>query len=200
VLDTLRQDLSRSLHLNTGEDEARWLRILRLPLHFGTQAVVVHRFGEWAAAIRLPGLRQAMLGFYAIAKYLVQIFTGICIAHRTTIGPGLVVHTGWGVFVGPRRIGRNCYLQHGVVISYGVETIGDNVYFGPGAKVHGPITIGNNVDVAANSVVARDIPDDCTVIGNPARVIPKKIFRGIERRETTAADLLSSTAAGAGEP
>jgi serine O-acetyltransferase len=200
VLDTLRQDLARSFHLNTGEDEARWLRILRLPLHFGTQAVVVHRLGEWAATIRVPGLRHVMLAVYAVAKYLVQILTGICIAHRTKIGPGLVVHTGCGVFVGPRRIGRNCYLQHGVVISYGVHAIGDNVYFGPGAKVHGPVTIGNNVDVAANAVVARDIPDDCTVIGSPARVIPKRIFRDVERRETAAADLLSSTTAGAREP
>lgn len=199
MLKTFQEDLARAYHLNTDQDEPRWIRVLRLPLHFGTQAVVLHRFGEWAAGLRIPVVREVLLAIYAIAKHLVLMLTGICIAHRTRIGPGLVVHTGCGVFVGPRRIGRNCYLQHGVVISYGVEEVGDNVYFGPGAKVYGHIRIGNNVDVAANAVVARNVPDDCAVVGNPARIIPKKIFRRIERRETMAAEPLAMRMASSAE-
>jgi serine O-acetyltransferase len=177
VLAALRRDLARSLELNTDADEPRWLRAVRLPFHFGTQAVVVHRLGEWAEAVPIPGLRHALLVAYGVAKYVVQIVTGVCLAHRTRIGPGLVVHTGSGVFIGPRRMGRDCYVQHGVVISYAVEEIGDNVYFGPGAKVHGHIRIGNNVHVGANAVLARSVPDNCTALGNPARIIPKSIYR-----------------------
>jgi UDP-3-O-[3-hydroxymyristoyl] glucosamine N-acyltransferase len=61
------------------------------------------------------------------------------------------------VFIGDTRIGRNCLVQHGVVISQGVRSIGDNVYFGPGAKVIGRAAIGNNVRVVANSVVMTDV-------------------------------------------
>jgi serine acetyltransferase len=74
------------------------------------------------------------------------------------------------VFIGDTRIGRNCLVQHGVVISQGVRSIGDNVYFGPGAKVIGRAAIGNNVRVVANSVVMTDVGDNLTVVGVPARI------------------------------
>jgi serine acetyltransferase len=61
-------------------------------------------------------------------------------------------------------------VQHGVVISQGVRSIGDNVYFGPGAKVIGRAAIGNNVRVVANSVVMTDVGDNLTVVGVPARI------------------------------
>ena len=67
----------------------------------------------------------------------------------------------------------------GVLITGGAKGVGDNVYFGPGAKVIGDTRIGNNVVVAANSLVITDVPDNCTVIGVPARItvgvgIPKR--------------------------
>jgi serine O-acetyltransferase len=58
----------------------------------------------------------------------------------------------------------------GVLIAGGSKGIGDNVYFGPGAKLIGNARIGNNVVVGANSVVLTDVPDDTTVIGVPARI------------------------------
>jgi serine acetyltransferase len=51
-----------------------------------------------------------------------------------------------------------------------VRSVGDNVYFGPGAKVIGRAAVGNNVRVVANSVVMTDVPDDLTVVGVPARI------------------------------
>jgi carbonic anhydrase/acetyltransferase-like protein (isoleucine patch superfamily) len=57
-----------------------------------------------------------------------------------------------------------------VVIAAGTRGIGDNVYFGAGAKVMGGAKIGNNVVVAANSLVLTDVPDNMTVIGVPARI------------------------------
>ncbi|GAA3319001.1 hypothetical protein GCM10020331_024100 [Ectobacillus funiculus] len=52
-----------------------------------------------------------------------------------------------------------------------VPKIGNNVYIGPGAKIFGGITIGNNVSIGANSVVTKDVPDNVTVVGIPAKII-----------------------------
>ena len=81
-----------------------------------------------------------------------------------------MVHTTNGVYIAETRIGRNCVVQHGVAITHGVRSVGDNVYFGPGAKAIGRTSIGNNVIVVANSVVMTDVDDDLTVVGVPARI------------------------------
>ena len=101
---------------------------------------------------------------------VVEVVTGVEISSRAEIGPGLVVHTTHGVFIAETRIGRNCVVQHGVAITHGVRSVGDNVYFGPGAKVIGRAAIGNNVRVVANSVVMTDVADNLTVVGVPARI------------------------------
>ena len=76
--------------------------------------------------------------------------------------PGLfIVHCGGIVVNGRARLGRNCRIHAGVNIGQtpkGVPTIGDDVYLGPGAKVFGPITIGDGARIGANAVVDRDVP------------------------------------------
>ena len=56
----------------------------------------------------------------------------------------------------------------------GAPVIGDNVYIGPGAKIFGDITIGNNVSIGANAVVNRSFPDNVIIAGVPAKVIKNK--------------------------
>lgn len=79
------------------------------------------------------------------------------------------------------RIGRNCTMLPGVVIgnkhydsSNEPVTVGDNCYFGLGAKIFGSVTIGNNVTIGANAVVTKDIPDNAVVGGVPAKVLRLK--------------------------
>jgi serine O-acetyltransferase len=135
-----------------------------------TPAIVCYRFGHWVAKMDTPVVSQVMGIIAGIFQRFVQIFVGVYISPDAEIGPGLVIHTPYGIIVGPNKIGEHCTLQNGVVLAAGTRGIGDNVYFGAGAKVMGGAKIGNNVVVAANSLVLTDVPDNMTVIGVPARI------------------------------
>ena len=84
-------------------------------------------------------------------------------------GSGTVIHSN-------SVIGDRCLIAQGVTIgrNFGdekVPIIGNDVYVGAGSKIFGEITIGNNVIIGANSVVNKSIPDNCTVAGNPFRIL-----------------------------
>ncbi|HEY4783721.1 MAG TPA: hypothetical protein VIH54_18020 [Chthoniobacterales bacterium] len=147
--------------------ESGWLRVL---LRMETPAIICYRFSHWVLTFRVPILRQLLLIVSIIFQRLVQMFVGVFISPDAEIGPGLLIHTPFGIVVGPTKIGANCTIQSGVVITAATKSIGDNVYFGPGAKVIGDAKIGNNVVIVANSVILTDVPDNCTIMGVPARI------------------------------
>lgn len=101
-------------------------------------------------------------------------------------GPGLCInHTEGVVVTGHAKIGSNCRLNAGVNIgefgrfnnsesSTNAPVIGNNVYIGPGAKLFGAITVGDNVAIGANAVVNKDVPSGATVVGIPGRVLENK--------------------------
>lgn len=101
-------------------------------------------------------------------------------------GPGLCIFHVGTLIVNPYcRVGSNCRVHAGVNIGNSsnlngnwvpdnVPMIGNNVYIGPGAKIYGKITIGDNVAIGANAVVNKDVPCCVTVAGVPARVISNK--------------------------
>ena len=105
---------------------------------------------------------------------LCRFFTGIEIHPGAKIGKNLFIDHGHGVVVGETAvIGDNCTIyQNATLGGTGKEhnkrhpTLLDNVVVGAGAKILGNITIGNNVKVGANSVVLKDVPDNCTVVGS----------------------------------
>jgi serine O-acetyltransferase len=169
MLDNVRADLAHARVINGLP--AGWLSLwVKTPLHPGVIAVLTYRFSSWARRVRIPFVRQILLILSLVQRRTVEVVTGVEISPRAEIGPGLVVHTTHGVFIAETRIGRNCVVQHGVAITNGVRSVGDNVYFGPGAKVIGRAAVGNNVRVVANSVVMTDVPDNLTVVGVPARI------------------------------
>ncbi len=141
----------------------------------GLHALVYHRITSY--------LKKASVPFFP--RYLSQVgkwMTGIEIHPGATIGKGLFIDHGMGVVIGETTvIGENVTLFQGVTLGgTGKETgkrhptLGDDVVVGAGAKILGNIKIGNNVMVGANAVVIRDVPDDSTAVGVPARVAIKR--------------------------
>lgn len=97
------------------------------------------------------------------------------VMYTREIGPGLVIQHGICTIIGARRIGRNCWINQQVTIGYTNDTdsptLGNNVSVGCGAKILGNVRVGDNVKVGANAVVIKDVPDNCTVVGVPARIV-----------------------------
>lgn len=108
-----------------------------------------------------------------------KFVTGIEIHPGATIGRGLVIDHGTGVVIGETaEIGDNCTIYQGVTLGGTGKntgkrhpTLGNNVMIGAGAKVLGPLTIGDNAKIAAGAVALHDIPSDSTAVGIPARVV-----------------------------
>lgn len=117
--------------------------------------------------------------FYAFWNYKRLCFRYKMKIGINTCGPGLYIpHIGFLRVATKARVGKNCIIAPGVVIGTkhtfdNVATIGDNVEIALGAKVIGKVSIGNNVIIAPNSVVVKDIPDNCVVSGIPAKIIKK---------------------------
>lgn len=107
---------------------------------------------------------------------------GIDLKYLTVIGKGFYIgHYGNIIISEQAVIGDNVNISHGVTIgrsnrgkNKGFPTIGDRVYIGPGAKIIGKITIGDNVTIGANCVVTRDVPENAVVVGIPGRIISQK--------------------------
>lgn len=122
--------------------------------------------------------------------------TGIEIHPGATIGKGLFIDHGSGVIIGETaELGDNVTLYQGVTLGgTGKEqgkrhpTLKDNVMVSAGAKVLGSFTIGENSKIGAGSVVLKEVPPDCTVVGVPGRVV-KKGDRKIPRSDMNQVDL-----------
>jgi serine O-acetyltransferase len=106
---------------------------------------------------------------------LIRIHSGLELSPRAQMGPGVyIAHFGPTVIHPETSAGSNLTLLQGVTIgehNKGVPRIGNNVGIGTGAKVIGGITIGDNVIIGSGAVVVKDVPDNCTVVGIPAKPV-----------------------------
>ena len=140
--------------------------------HTGLQAVSMYRESH---QLWLAGEKEKAREINFIAHQL----TGCDIHPGATIGKRFFIDHATGVVIGETAIiGDNVSLYQGVTLG-GVSfnkgkrhpTIGNHVVIGCNASVLGNITIGNNVRIGAGSVVLKDVPDDCTVVGVPGRIV-----------------------------
>jgi len=179
VFENIRKDIDRKIrgYGVRPQDKTFFRKRVTPLLELGTTAVVVYRFGRWVYSIKIPVLRQLLIFIYLVVNTVCLMLTGIHIHWESEIGPGLVVHNCSCIFILAKRIGHSCTINQGVSVASvrgtGWPTIGNNVYLGAGCKVIGGVTIGDNVVVSANSLVAADVPSDCTVMGVPARIISR---------------------------
>lgn len=153
----------------------------------GVHAVLLYRLShrwwlaDWKLAARLLG---------AFARWL----TNVDIHPGATIGKRFFIDHGACVVIGETsEVGDDVTLYHGVTLggtTWNKEkrhpTLGNNVLVGAGAKILGAITLGDNVRVGANSVVIKDVPPCCTVIGIPGRIIQQK---GVKIKDPRGIDL-----------
>jgi serine O-acetyltransferase len=138
----------------------------------GVQALLAHRV---AHALREAGVAWAPR---AIA-YMSRAVTGVEIHPAAKIGAEFFIDHGSGVVIGETaEIGRRVTLYQGVTLGgTGFQpgkrhpTLGDNVTIGSGAKLLGPIAVGDGAKVGANTVVVEDVPPCSTVVGNPGHLV-----------------------------
>lgn len=180
MFETIRLDLRRKTTAFgvRPEDQTFFRKRVTPFLEFGTLAVLVHRFGFWAYSVKIPVIRQLVIGLYFFVNVMCMAVTGIHISRESKIGPGLVIHNFSGIFILCEEIGHSCTLNQQVNIvnvrGGGRARVGNNCYFGTGCKVVGKVNIGDNVVVSANSLVVTDVPSGCTVLGVPARIISRE--------------------------
>ncbi len=147
----------------------------------GFWALVVYRFGRWRYGIRLRMVRAPFSFLYKLLKFVSEMLLGIELPCETVIGRRLVIeHVGGIVISGDAVFGDDCVLRNGVTVGLrnrsqrGSPHLGDRVDIGAGAKLLGPIRIGNDVAIGANAVVLCDVPDNCIAVGIPAQVKPRQ--------------------------
>ena len=141
----------------------------------GVHALVIHRFSHWLWSKR----------FFWLARFVSHIsrwLTGIEIHPGATIGQRVFIDHGMGVVIGETAvIGDDCTLYHGVTLG-GTSwnkgkrhpTLEQGVVIGAGAKVLGPIIIGKGAKIGSNAVVVKDVPENATAVGIPARILEQE--------------------------
>ena len=138
----------------------------------GVHAIMLYRLSNrmWRSGWRYPA---------RLLSFVARLLSNVDIHPGATIGARFFIDHGACVVIGETaEIGQNVTLYHGVTLG-GTSwrkgkrhpTLGDGVLVGAGAKILGPITVGNQARVGANSVVVQDVPEGCTVVGIPGKVV-----------------------------
>ncbi len=171
MFEGIREDIRSVFH----RDPAARTSVEVLLNYPGLHAVLMHRLAHklWTMDFKLSARFIS-----SFSRWL----TGIEIHPGATIGRRFFIDHGMGVVIGETAIiGDDCMLYHGVTLGGTTwdkvkrhPTLKNGVVIGAGAKILGPITLGNNVRVGSNSVVVRSIDDNETVVGIPGRIVRQK--------------------------
>jgi serine O-acetyltransferase len=192
ILDFFVSDVSAAFN----KDPAAQSLLEVLTSYPGIKAILLHRIAHFFWKIKMP----------FVPRYLSEItreLTGIEIHPGADIGRDFFIDHGGGVVIGETaRIGNNVTIYQGVVLGGTMTdpvkrhpTLGNNIVVGTGAKLLGPIKIGDNVKIGANSVVVKDVPPNSVVVGVPGKIISQegKIIKKIDLSHGDLPDPLAIT-------
>jgi serine O-acetyltransferase len=176
LLACLRRDIARLSRGHASRSKA----LLVIFTNRGFHSILLYRLGHFLWKHRIP-LVPLLLS--RIAQHLFAVD----ISYKARLGPGIVIVHGFGVVIGSDvEIAGDCCIFHGVTLGDrgsewvnsdrpdGHPRVGSEVMFGAGAKVLGPIHIGDNTVIGANAVVLTDIPADSVAAGIPAKVVGRR--------------------------
>lgn len=182
MFDNLREDL----HSYGGD-----------PTRRGFWTMIVYRFGRWRYTIQSRPVRLPFSILYKALKVIAESLTGTELPCEVVIGRRLRIEHSFDVVVsGDAVLGDDVVLRNGVTIGLrhegkrGAPVIGNRVDIGAGAKLLGPIVIGDDVSIGANAVVIRDVPSNSIAVGVPARVVAKR-SDVVSKNEDTSPSLLA---------
>ena len=172
TISAIREEIATDIEAVRQRDPAARSDLEILLLYSGVHAILAYR-----VAHKLY-LSKHYFAARAVSQWA-RHKTGIEIHPGATIGKGLFIDHGMGVVIGETtEIGDNCTLYQGVTLGgTGKDvgkrhpTLGNNVLVGAGAKVLGPFKIEDNSKIAANAVVLKEVPENSTAVGIPARVV-----------------------------
>jgi serine O-acetyltransferase len=148
-------------------------RNLEFLLYPGFHAILIHRLTHLLWKLKIPFVPR-------LISQISRFLTGVEIHPGAKIGKGFFIDHGIGVVIGETsEIGDNCVMFHNVTLGGTGKhkdkrhpTLGDSVMIGTGAILLGPIKVGDNVKIGANTFIfMRDVPDNCTVVGTPGRIV-----------------------------
>jgi serine O-acetyltransferase len=171
MFDHLKEDIS----IVFDRDPAARTHLEILTTYPGVHALLMHRFSHWLWKAKFYWLGR-------VFSHIGRALTGIEIHPGATIGHRVFIDHGMGVVIGETAvIGDDCTLYHGVTLG-GTSwnkgkrhpTLEQGVVIGAGAKVLGPITIGKNAKIGSNAVVVKDVPENATAVGIPARILEEE--------------------------
>lgn len=170
ILDTFGSDVRTAFQ----KDPAAKSLVEVLTSYPGTHSVLLHRVAHFLWEIGLPFVPRYL-------SHIARQITGIEIHPGAEIGKDFFIDHGSGTVIGETaEIGDNVTIYQNVSLggtSLKQEkrhpTVGNNVVIGAGAKLLGPIKIGDNVRIGANSVVTKDVPDNSVVVGVPGRIVSR---------------------------
>ncbi len=174
MLSNLREDVQCVFE----RDPAARTTFEVLTTYPGVWAIMIHRVAHWLWINQLKWVARMISTF---ARWI----TGIEIHPGARIGRRFFIDHGMGVVIGETaEVGDDCTLYHGVTLG-GTSwekgkrhpTLGDNVVVGAGAKVLGPILVGDGARIGSNAVVVKEVPENATVVGIPGHVVAPKSRR-----------------------
>ena len=168
MLAALRQDVRAAMDRDPAARSALTVIICYPGLH----AIWGHRVSNWLWHHRAKLLARA-------SAELARVLTGVDIHPAAALAPGVFIDHATGVVIGETaEVGTDVTIYHGVTLgSTSLDkgkrhpTVGDRVIIGAGAKILGPITVGDDSRIGANSVVVKSVPPGSVVVGVPGQVI-----------------------------